>query len=99
MPVFRKCLAVILLALGLSAAHSAWAAGPSLLFDPVTGEVLSQDRAGEPWYPASLTKLMTAYVVFEKIKAGQLKADQQIPVSELAHVQPPSKIGVPRGRR
>ena len=71
------------------------AAGPSLLFDPATGEVLSQDRAGEPWYPASLTKLMTAYVVFQKLRAGTMKLDQKIPVSELAHAQPPSKIGVP----
>jgi len=31
--------------------------GPTLLFDPFTGEVLSESRAGEPWYPASLTKL------------------------------------------
>jgi D-alanyl-D-alanine carboxypeptidase len=73
------------------------AAGPSLLFDPATGEVLSQDRAGEPWYPASLTKLMTAYVVFQKIKAGQLTLVQKIPVSEYAHSQPPSKIGVGAG--
>lgn len=84
--------------LGLCAAPASWAAGPSLLFDPATGEVLSQDRAGEPWYPASLTKLMTAYVVFEKLKTGRLKLDQKLPVSELAHVQPPSKIGVPVGK-
>lgn len=80
------------------AATHASAAGPSLLFDPATEEVLSQDRAGEPWYPASLTKLMTAYVVFQKIKAGELTMDQKVPVSELAHSQPPSKIGVPAGK-
>ena len=70
------------------------AAGPSVLFDPVSGEVLSQDRAGEPWYPASLTKLMTAYVIFEKLKTGKLTLDQSVTVSELASSQPPSKIGV-----
>jgi D-alanyl-D-alanine carboxypeptidase len=73
------------------------AAGPSLLFDPATGEVLSQDRAGEPWYPASLTKLMTAYIVFQKLKAGTIKLDQKISVSEIASVQPPSKIGIRTG--
>jgi D-alanyl-D-alanine carboxypeptidase len=73
------------------------ATGPSLLFDPATGEVLSQDRAGEPWYPASLTKLMSAYVVFQKLKAGELQLGQKIPVSELARSQPPSKIGVRTG--
>jgi len=72
-------------------------AGPSLVFDPATGDVLSSERAGEPWYPASLTKLMTAYVIFEKLKTGQLKLDQKIPVSELAAKQPPSKLGMKVG--
>lgn len=69
-------------------------AGPSLLFDPQSGEVLSQDRAGEPWYPASLTKLMTSYVIFSKLRSGELKLDQKITVSPLAASQPPSKFGM-----
>ncbi len=72
-------------------------AGPSLLFDAASGEVISQERAGEPWYPASLTKLMTAYVVFKKLNAGSLKLDQRIVVSPLAASQVPSKIGIPAG--
>jgi D-alanyl-D-alanine carboxypeptidase len=80
------------------AASAAPAQGPSLLFDPVTGEVLAQERAGEPWYPASLTKLMTAYIVFGKLKAGAMKLDQQLVVSELAASMPPSKIGVKPGK-
>jgi D-alanyl-D-alanine carboxypeptidase len=72
--------------------------GPSILFDATTGEVLSVNRAGEPWYPASLTKLMTAYIVFQKIKAGTLSMDQKIPVSALAASQPASKIGLPVGQ-
>ena len=95
MTILRRFLLVLLL---LAAAPFAHAAGPTLLFDPATEDVLSQDRAGEPWYPASLTKLMTAYVVFQKIRAGQLTLEQKIPVSELAHSQPPSKIGVPIGK-
>ena len=96
MPVCRRILLTLLISLGISASGAA-AAGPSLLFDPATGEVLSQDRAGEPWYPASLTKLMTAYVVFQKLKAGELKLDQKIMVSSLSNSQPPSKIGVKVG--
>ncbi len=76
----------------------AMATGPSILFDPVTGEVISNDRAGEPWYPASLTKLMTAYLVFQKLKSGQLTLDRTVTVSEIAHAQPPSKIGLPAGK-
>jgi D-alanyl-D-alanine carboxypeptidase len=72
--------------------------GPFLVVDARTGEVLGQDRAGEPWYPASLTKLMTAYVVFKKLKAGQLTPEQALMVSPLANSQEPSKIGVPAGK-
>jgi D-alanyl-D-alanine carboxypeptidase len=93
--IIRRVIIAFML---LAAAPPALAAGPSLLFDPATGEVLSQDRAGEPWYPASLTKLMTAYVVFQKIRSGRLTLEQKIVVSELAHSQPPSKIGVPVGK-
>jgi D-alanyl-D-alanine carboxypeptidase len=74
------------------------AAGPSLLFDPSTGEVLSHDRAGEPWYPASLTKLMTSYIVFKRLRLGLMKLNQRLPVSAIANAQPPSKIGVPVGK-
>ena len=95
MPFLRT---LVLAVFTVCAAPAAFAAGPSLLFDPATQEVISQDRAGEPWYPASLTKLMTAYVVFEKLRAGRLTLDQKIVVSELAHAQPPSKIGVPVGK-
>ena len=75
----------------------ALAQGPSLLFDPATNEVISQDRAGEPWYPASLTKLMTSYLVFKTLRAGTLKLDQMIPVSASAASMPPSKIGIRAG--
>jgi D-alanyl-D-alanine carboxypeptidase len=72
-------------------------AGPSLLFEPQSGRVLAQDRAGQPWYPASLTKLMTAYLVFEALKQQHLRLDQRIPVSSFANSAPASKIGVPPG--
>lgn len=95
MPLLRRLVIVLIL---MASAPAAFATGPSLLFDPATEEVISQDRAGEPWYPASLTKLMTAYVVFKKLEAGRLTPEQKITVSELAHAQPPSKIGVPAGK-
>jgi len=74
------------------------AAGPALLFDPFSGEVISQNRAGEPWYPASLTKLMTSYVIFKQLRDGKLKLDQELPISELAHSQPASHTGLPAGK-
>jgi D-alanyl-D-alanine carboxypeptidase len=92
---FRKPLLLLGL-LGLLIAPAA-SAGPSVLFDAATGEVISHERAGEPWYPASLTKLMTAYIVFKKLKAGSLRLDQKILVSPLAASQEPSKIGMRPG--
>ncbi len=97
MPVlFRKL--TFLIAVFMALAGTAKAAGPSLLFDPATGDVLSHDRAGEPWYPASVTKLMTSYIVFQRLRLGLMRLDQRIPVSKIANAQPPSKIGVPAGQ-
>jgi D-alanyl-D-alanine carboxypeptidase len=88
--------AAALLVIG-SVAFNPATAGPSLLFEPDTGKVISQDRAGMPWYPASLTKLMTAYLTFQALHEGRLKLDQQISVSSIAALQPPSKIGIGTG--
>ena len=97
--MFNRIMKILLLALLMSGvAQAQTMGGPTLLFDALTGEVLSQERAGEPWYPASLTKLMTAYIIFQKLRDGSLKIDQHIVVSEKAHSQEPSKIGIPTGK-
>jgi D-alanyl-D-alanine carboxypeptidase len=72
-------------------------AGPTLLFDAADGRVLYAEDPDNQWHPASLTKIMTAYLAFEAIKDGKLTLDQKIPCSELAHNQPPSKIGLAVG--
>jgi len=72
-------------------------AGPTLLFDAADGRVLYAEDPDNQWHPASLTKIMTAYLAFQAIKDGKLTLDQKIPCSELAHSQPPSKIGLAVG--
>jgi D-alanyl-D-alanine carboxypeptidase len=72
-------------------------AGPALLFDPATGAVLYAEDQDDAWHPASLTKMMTAYLTFEALKQNKLSLNSKIKVSELAHSQPPSKIGLPVG--
>lgn len=72
-------------------------AGPALLFDAADGRVLYAEDQDNQWHPASLTKIMTAYLVFEAIKEGRLTLLTKIGCSELAHSQPPSKIGLPVG--
>ncbi len=72
-------------------------AGPSLLFEVSNGKVLFAEDADNHWYPASLTKLMTAYIAFGEIKAGKLALKQKISCSAMANAEPPSKIGLPVG--
>lgn len=62
-----------------------------------TGEVLFARYADERRYPASLTKMMTLYVLFEEIEAGRVRLDQELSVSEQAAGQPPSKLGLVAG--
>jgi D-alanyl-D-alanine carboxypeptidase len=72
-------------------------AGPTLLFDATDGTVLYAEDPDNQWHPASLTKIMTAYVTFEAIKEGKLALDKKISCSELANSQAPSKVGLPVG--
>ncbi len=88
---------IIAAGLIVSSATMPAAAGPALLFDPATGKVLYAEDQDNLWYPASLTKIMTAYLTFEALKAGRITLEQKISVSEKAHAQTPSKIGLPVG--
>ena len=54
--------------------------------------MLDESDALRPWYPASTSKLMTIYVVFRAIKAGEIKLDTEIVYSRNAANQPPSKM-------
>ena len=72
-------------------------AGPALLFEPATGRVLYAEDADLSWHPASLTKLMTAYLTFGAISRGELSMSDKAIVSANANKQPPSKLGLPVG--
>ena len=88
---------LVSIATAASVALAPAAAGPALLFDATTGRVLYAEDADNQWYPASLAKIMTAYLVFEAIASGKLNLHDKITVSELAHSQPPSRLGLPIG--
>ncbi|MCW5696255.1 MAG: D-alanyl-D-alanine carboxypeptidase [Bauldia sp.] len=70
---------------------------PFILVDADTGAVLAENRSGELWYPASLTKLMTVYLVFEALEDERLQLDSPVTVSARALAEPPSKMGFPAG--
>jgi len=68
-------------------------ATPILLVEADTGKVLEQQDAGKPWYPASVTKLMTVYVALNAVREGRLSLDTPMAVSPLAASQQPTKMG------
>jgi D-alanyl-D-alanine carboxypeptidase len=64
-----------------------------LLIEADSGKVLEAENATMPWYPASVTKLMTAYVTLRAVKDGKITLDTLITVSPTAASQSPSKMG------
>lgn len=64
----------------------------SIVIDADTGRVLSEVNADSITYPASLTKMMTLYLTFEALNAGQLRLDQNLPVSGEAASKSPTKL-------
>ncbi|ODT79143.1 MAG: hypothetical protein ABS76_21380 [Pelagibacterium sp. SCN 64-44] len=91
--IFARRLALVCLLI-LSSLVSAWAA-PLLLVDRENLQVLYAQDAGKAWHPASLTKLMTAYVVFEELAKGNVTLDTPVTISRKAFNQAPSKSGLP----
>ena len=69
----------------------------SIVIDAETGTVISESIADAPHYPASLTKMMTLYLIFEALDKGRIRLDTQLPVSERAANQSPTKLGLDAG--
>lgn len=93
----RACLPITALAAIAMVCAAPANAGPTLLFDGNDGTVLYAEDVDVLWHPASLTKIMTAYLTFEALKAGKLTLETKITVSEAANAQTPSKVGLPVG--
>lgn len=85
------------LALGFSLASPALA-GTSLVIDASTGDVLSSENAGQPWHPASTTKMMTAYLALKAVRERRLGLETAIPASKRAASQPRVKVYIKAGQ-
>ena len=96
MPRIGKGMVVLALTLGGAAGAKA---NPEIAVEVNSGRVVEHDQAFQRWYPASLTKLMTAYVVFEAMKSGQMNAQTPIAMSVHAANEPPSKMYFKPGER
>jgi D-alanyl-D-alanine carboxypeptidase len=83
--------------------HSIRESGYSPLFaaivvDANTGQTLEEKNADSLRHPASLTKIMTLYLLFERLDAGKIKLSSMMPVSEHASEQAPTKLGLRPGQ-
>ena len=87
----RRALFGFAAALALGAASAQ--ATPYLVVDADSNQVLMQNEATAPWYPASLTKLMTVYVALDAVRSGKLTFDTPLVMSARAARMPPSKMG------
>ena len=95
-PVLLLRRFVLALALGVLSLAPALA-NPMLLVDRDNLQVLYAQEAGQPWHPASLTKLMTAYVAFEEIAKGTVTLDTPVTLSKYALTMAPSRSGLKVG--
>lgn len=91
--LFSVCV-LVLSALSVAAAPYA-----ALVMDARSGEVLHSRNADTRLHPASLTKMMTLYIVFEAIKKGEISLDTRVKISRTAAAEPPSKLGLTAGSR
>jgi len=66
----------------------------AIVVDDKSGFVLHEVSADEPRHPASLTKIMTLYLLFEQLEGGKLTLDTPLPVSTRAAMQNPTKLGL-----
>jgi D-alanyl-D-alanine carboxypeptidase len=85
------------LALSLLGANPAAAKYASIVVDAETGLVLHETNADTRNFPASLTKMMTLYLLFEALESGELALSDKLSVSARAAKQQPSKLGLKTG--
>ncbi len=95
-------LRILILACAATAAVGAGSAyavvSAAIVVDAKTGKVLYSSNADTRTYPASLTKMMTLYLLFEALDSGKASLTSRITVSSHAAAQPPSKLGLKPGQ-
>lgn len=97
----RAALGWLVSILLLIAAGTVQAAPPTaaMVMDARTGKVLHSRSADTRLHPASLTKMMTLYVVFDAVERGEISLDTVVKISKKAASEPPSKLGLRPGQK
>lgn len=95
--VARTLIAFVFL---LVSSVSAWAAPyAAMVIDARSGKVLHSRNADQRLHPASLTKMMTLYVVFDAIRNGEITLDTPVKISRKAANEQPSRLGLEAGQK
>jgi D-alanyl-D-alanine carboxypeptidase (penicillin-binding protein 5/6) len=92
-------LILVLLPWLLLTTQNSYARHAEILVDADNGKILHELEATQSWYPASLTKLMTLYMTFNALNAGQIQLSDAINASSHAARQPNSRLGLRTGDR
>ncbi|MDB5511490.1 MAG: peptidase D-alanyl-D-alanine carboxypeptidase 1, partial [Enterovirga sp.] len=92
-----RAVFLVAAALVVAAAKGAVASTPALVVDAASGKVLMAERATDPWFPASITKLMTTYVALDLVRQGRFSMNSLLTMSPEAAAEPPSKMGFKPG--
>lgn len=95
---FPALLLALIVAVGSATGAAANSKYAGVVIDAKTGKVLYSDRAEARRYPASLTKMMTLYLVFDALQTGRITMGTRIPVSRNAASEVPSKLGLKPGQ-
>lgn len=98
LPLFPILLLVSLLLLTAISVQPSLAAEATFVIDARTGQTLQASHADSRRYPASLTKMMTLYLLFDAIDRGKVKPGTRMRVSRRAAQQPPTKLGLRFGQ-
>ena len=100
-PFFQRALICLAILSGLAAGAARAQVGSdryaSIVIDANSGTILSAINADEYRFPASLTKMMTIYMLFEAVRDRRLSFADYVPVSAWASSMPPTKLGLPPG--
>ena len=96
-PLGATLMLLVLSLIFTAAGRPALAAGASIVIDAGSGRTLHAADADARRYPASLTKMMTLYLLFDALDAGKVKPGTQLRVSRRAAAQPPTNIGLRAG--
>jgi D-alanyl-D-alanine carboxypeptidase len=95
--VSRGMILAVCLTLCAAAAQAAQYA--SVIMDARTGKVIKAVNADTRVHPASLTKMMTLYIVFDEVQRGRLSLDQKVTISKNAASEPPTRLGLKAGQK